>query len=96
MNSSYRQMKDEDGRHIVIVDAFNVAEKRIQKLKNKLIEADIDKKSAEVALQGVERQAKNQHKQLRQTKDHLTIAKEQIGVLKKRLEEAKKAIEKVE
>ena len=52
-------MKDEDGRHIAVVDAFNVAEKRIQELKNKLIEADGDKKSVEVALQRVERQAKN-------------------------------------
>lgn len=76
MNSSHRQMKDEDGRHIAVVGAFNVAEKRIQELKNKLIEADGDKKSVEVALQGVERQAKNQRKQLRQTKDHLTTTKE--------------------
>ena len=76
VNSSHRQMKDEDGRHIAVVDAFNVAEKRIQELKNKLIEAYGDKKSVEVALQGVERQAKNQHKQLRQTKDHLTTTKE--------------------
>ena len=33
VNSSHRQMKDEDGRHIAVVDAFNVAEKRIQELK---------------------------------------------------------------
>ena len=76
VNSSHRQMKDEDGRHIAVVGAFNVAEKRIQELKNKLIKADGDKKSIEVALQGVERQAKNQRKQLRQTKDHLTTTKE--------------------
>ncbi|KAL0016172.1 hypothetical protein SO802_003241 [Lithocarpus litseifolius] len=76
VNSSHRQMKEEEGRRITAMDAFNVVEKRIQELNNKLIEADQDKKSTEAALEGAERQAET---------------REQIGVLKKKLEEAEKA-----
>ena len=50
MNNSYRQMKDEERRRIAVVDAFNVAKKRIQELNNKLTKADRDKKSVEAAL----------------------------------------------
>lgn len=57
VNFSHQQMKEEESRCIAVVDAFNVAEKRIQKLKNKLTKAERDKKSAEVALEGAERQA---------------------------------------
>lgn len=55
MNNSYRQMKDEKVRRIVVVDAFKVVEKKIQELNTKLTEVDREKKSAEAALQGVEK-----------------------------------------
>ena len=90
-NNSHRQMKEEEGRRITAVDAFNVADKRIQELTTKLNEANRAKKSIEAALQGVKRQAKSQCKQLCQTEDQLSAAKKQIGVLKKKLKEAKKA-----
>jgi len=44
VNSSHRMMKKEEGRRITAVDAFNVVEKRIQELKNKLAKAERDKK----------------------------------------------------
>ena len=50
MNSSHRMMKEEEGRFIAAVDAFSVAEKRVQELKNMLAEADWYKKSAETTL----------------------------------------------
>ena len=50
VNNSYRQMKDEERRRIAVVDAFNVAKKRIQELNNKLTKADRDKKNVEAAL----------------------------------------------
>ena len=50
----------EEGRRIADVEAFNVANKRINKLKNKLTEAEKDKKSAEAALDSIERQAEGQ------------------------------------
>ena len=40
------------------MEAFNVADRRIIKLKNKLTEAEREKMSAEATLEGVERQAK--------------------------------------
>lgn len=55
MNSSHRQMKDEEARRIATVDAFKVAEMKIQELNTKITEADRGKKSTEAALQGVEK-----------------------------------------
>ena len=49
-------MKDEESRRIVVVEAFNVAEKRVKELNTKLIEAEREKKSVEAALERAERQ----------------------------------------
>ena len=62
-------MKEEEGRRIVAVNAFNVDEKRIQELKNKLAAAERDKKGVEVALEGAERQAEGQRRLLCQIED---------------------------
>ena len=69
--------------------AFELAEKKSQNLTTKLVEANRDKKSVEAALDGVERQAETQRKQLRQAEDELSTAKSQIKVLTKKLEKAK-------
>ena len=55
VNIIHRQMKDKEGRRIVAIEAFNVAKKRVKELNAKLTEAEREKKSAEVALEGVER-----------------------------------------
>lgn len=78
------------------MEAFKVVEKSILQFKTKLTEAERDKKSIEVALQGAERQVENQRKYLRQTKDQLVAAKEHIETLKKELEETEKAVKKAE
>ena len=83
LNSSHWMIKEKEGRRIVAIDAFNMAKKRIQELKNKLAEANRDKKSAKAALEGAERQAEGQRRQLHQTKDLLATSKEQITALKK-------------
>ena len=57
----------------------------------KLLEAEREWKSAEVALERAERQAETSHKQLRQVDDELAAAREQIKLLKKKLEDAEKA-----
>ncbi|KAK9998126.1 hypothetical protein SO802_017729 [Lithocarpus litseifolius] len=49
-------MKEEEGRCIAAVEAFNVADKRINELRNKLTKAERDKKSAEAVLNCAERQ----------------------------------------
>ena len=59
---SYRQMKDEKGRRVATVEAFKVAEKRLKESDAKLTEAERGRKSTEVALDRVERQAKTQRK----------------------------------
>ena len=84
-------MKDEESQRIVVVDIFTVADKKIKELTTKLIESKRDKKSAEVALEGAERPAESQCKQLCQIEDQLSSAKEMITSLKKKLEEVEKA-----
>ena len=60
--SSHKAMKEEEGRCIVAVKAFKLAEKKSQNLNAKLVEADWDKKSAKATLDGVERQVEAQYK----------------------------------
>ena len=43
VNNSHMQMKEEEGSHIAAVDAFTLAEKRIQDLNTKLTEANREK-----------------------------------------------------
>ena len=62
MDISHRQMKDEECRRVATVEAFKVAEKRLKELDANLTEAERGRKSAEVALDGVERQAETQRK----------------------------------
>ena len=62
---SHWQYKNEEGRRIAAVEAFNVAEKSLKDLKAQLSQFENDKKSAATALEGAERQAETQRKQLR-------------------------------
>ena len=55
VNSSHKQMKEKEGRHFAAMDAFNVAEKRIQELNKKLTKADRNNKSVETALERAKR-----------------------------------------
>ena len=89
-------MKEEEGRRVAAMKAFELAEKKSQDLNAKLVEVDWDKKSAEAALDRMERQAEAQRKQLRQVEDELSTARSQFKVLMKKLEEAKKAKEQAE
>ena len=58
-----------------------------------MVEANRDKKNAKATLDGVERQAEAQRKQIFQAEDQLSATKSQIKVLTKNLEEAEKAKE---
>ena len=91
MNITHRQMKDEENKHIAAIEAFIMAEKRVKEFNAKLTEVEREKKSTETALEGAERQAETQRKQLRQAEDELAMAREQIKVLKKKLDDAEKA-----
>ena len=48
-------MKEEDGRRNAAMEAFNLAEKGINEMKDKLSEVERDKKSAKAALNIIER-----------------------------------------
>jgi len=81
-------MKDEEARRIVTMEAFKVADKKSQELTTKLIEVERDRKSTEVAFNGVEKHAKAQ---LKQAEADLAATRDQIKSLLKKLEEAEKA-----
>ena len=53
-----------------------VAEKKIKALGAKLTKADKERKSAEIALADVEKQAEDQRQQLRKAEEQLAIARE--------------------
>ena len=89
-------MKEEEGRHVVVMKAFKIAKRKSQDLNAKLLEVEQDKKSAEATLDVVERQAEAQRKLLCQAEDDLAVAKSKIKVLTKKLEKAEKAKEYVE
>ena len=55
-------MKEEEGRRLAAVKAFELAEKKSQDLTAKLVEADRDKKSTEAAFDGMVRQVEAQRK----------------------------------
>ena len=78
------------------MEAFTLVEQRVKDLNVKLTEAIREKKSAEAALEGAERQVETQRQQLHQIEDQLSISKEQIGTLKRKLAEAENATEEVE
>ena len=46
VNSSHRKMKEEEGKRIVAIDAFHMAEKSNQELKSKLTKVEKGKRSA--------------------------------------------------
>ena len=95
MDYSHWQYKSEEGRRIATVEAFNVAEKSLKDLKVQLSQSKNDRKRSVTTLEGAERQAKTQRKQLRQAEFDLVSTREQNQVLMKKLEEAEKAKDQV-
>lgn len=92
MVSSYHQLfKEEEGRRIAAVEAFQVAEKSNEDLKSKLTKEEKERKFVAAAPQNTEKQAKNQRLLLHSAEDQLATCKEQITTLKKKLEEVEKA-----
>ena len=69
MNYSHRKMKEEEGRRIAAVEAFQVAEKSVKELKTRLQEEEKERKSTTTALDTAERQAESQRLLLHNTED---------------------------
>ena len=81
-------MDDERKRHVQAVQLFNIADQNIKNLRKKLAEEEKARKSADVALEGAERQAEEQRQLLREAKDQLASSQKELAALKKKLEEA--------
>ena len=74
-NHCYWQMKKEEGRRNAAVEAFNVAEKRVNEMESKMAKMGRDKKNDEATLDNAERQAEGQRVFLRNTEDQLATSK---------------------
>ena len=75
-NSCYQQLDDERKRGVTAVQLFKIAEQSIKDLRKELAEEEKAKKSADAALEGVERQAEEQRQLLREAKDQLAYSQQ--------------------
>ena len=87
-NSLYQQVDEERKRRVVVVQTLAIAENSNTDLKKKLTAEEQARKSADAALEGVERQAESQRKLAHEANEQLAASKEQLAALKKQLEEA--------
>ena len=78
------------------MQTLNVAEQSNAELKKKLANEEHARKSADSALEGVQRQAENQRKLVHEANDQLATSKEQLVTLRKQLEEAQRLRDQVE
>ena len=72
------------------MQTLTIAENNNVELKKKLTSEEHARRSADLALEGTQRQAKDQRKHLRKTTDQLTAAREEMAALKKQLDEAQR------
>ena len=70
------------------MESFNIANQSNKDLRNKLTEEERAIKSAESALEGIQKQTEDQRQLLCDAKEQLASSKEQIAALRKKLEEA--------
>ena len=78
------------------MQTLTIAENSNADLKKKLVAEEQARKSADVALKGVERQAESQRKLANEANEQLATSKEQLAALKKQLKEAKKLRDQAE
>ena len=72
------------------MQTLNVAEQSNAELKKKLADEEHTRKSADSALEGAQKQVRNQRKLMREANDQLAASKEQLATLRKQLEEAQR------
>ena len=91
MTTSLSQQLDEERkRRATAVQTLTITENSNADLKKKLVAEEQAGKSVDVALKGVERQAKSQRKLENKANEQLAASKEQLAALKKQLEKVKK------
>ena len=72
------------------MQTLNVAEQSNAELKKKLANEEHAWKSADSALEGAQKQVRNQRKLMCEANDQLAASKEQLATLRKQLEEAQR------
>ena len=95
-NSYYQQLDEERKRRVTIVQTLTVAENSNAELKKKLVIEEQARKSADLVLEGAERQAESQRKLAREANDQLVASKEQLATLRKQLEETQRLRDQAE
>ena len=78
------------------MQTLTIAENSNVELKKKLATEEQAQKSADLALEGVERQAKSQRKLVHEANDQLAASKEQVATLRKQMEETQRLIDQAE
>ena len=96
MDHAHAQLKDEEARRVSAVKTLAMAKKKIKDLGIKLTETNRERKTAEAALAGTEKQAKDQCQQLRWAEEQMVIAWEQIEAQRKELEKKEEALAQAE
>ena len=78
------------------VESFNITDQSNKDLRNELIQGERARKNAESALEGPQKQAKDQRQLPRDTKEQLASSNEQIVTLWKKLKEVQKLKDQAE
>lgn len=76
VNHAHSKLKDKEARLVSAVKNLAIAEKKIKDLDTKLAEADRERKSAEAALAGAEKQAEDQLYHLRRPRSNCNCSGE--------------------
>ena len=83
LNNCYQQLEDERKKRASAVQTLTISEHNLADTRKKLIAEEQAPKSADSALEGVQRQAEDQRKRLREANEELKATKDQMAVLKK-------------
>ena len=81
-------MDEERKRRATAVQTLAMAKNNNAELKKKLTAEEQAWKSADLALEGAEKQAESQRKLAREANDQLAASKEQLATFRKQLEDA--------
>ena len=95
-NSCYQYLDNERTKRMAAVESFNITDQSNKDLRNELIEEERARKNAESALEGPQKQAKDQRQLPRDTKEQLASSNEQIVTLWKKLKEVQKLKDQAE
>ena len=90
LNNCYNQLEDERKRWSSAVQTLTISEQDLAETKKKLVAEEQAHKSADLALEGFQKQAEDQRKHLCEANEELQAAWEQVAVLKKHLQETQK------